>query len=221
MHSGHWTSINPMGIWIARHGETIWNAEGRIQGRSNPPLTQKGMDETLNLVEYLSHQNIHKIFTSPLQRCKILALLLAERIKIPLSIAPELQELSFGSWEGLKDEEIREKFPEQWNLWKSDPYSFHPGDGESFSQMAKRVLPFFHSFRPDDPPVLFVTHLGVIQIILSDFLGISVSDFSPIFLYTGILFYLQKESRSLSWYTPASLQKRIAQKNFLPLHLHP
>ncbi|MHA2611070.1 MAG: histidine phosphatase family protein [bacterium JZ-2024 1] len=221
MHLSDWTPINPMGIWIARHGQTIWNAEGRIQGRSNPPLTQKGMEETFNLVEYLSHQDIHRIFTSPLERCKILAFLLAERKKIPLTIAPELQELSFGSWEGLKDEEIREKFPEQWDLWKKDPYSFHPGGGESFAQMSQRVLPFFHSFRQDDPPVVLVTHLGVIQVILSDFLGISITDFSAIFLHTGILFYLQKDTNSLTWYTPASLQKRIALQQFLPLHLHP
>ncbi len=179
------------------------------------------MEETRILAEFLSRQNLQKIFTSPLERCKILGQMLAKKMNAPLIIAPEFQELSFGSWEGLMDEIVQKNFPEQWRKWKQEPFSFAPGGGESFAQLTQRVLPAFYSLGEQYDNFLIITHLGVIQVIISDFLGISVQEFSPIFQFTGILFYLQPKDNMCAWYTSESLKRRVEKKDFDPLNFPP
>jgi len=94
-----------MGImYIARHGESVWNAERRIQGQRDVPLSERGVSQAQALASRLAAERIDQIFTSDLQRAHqtaaaVAALQLA--LHEPLRVRPALRERSYGSWEGL------------------------------------------------------------------------------------------------------------------------
>ena len=87
-------------IYIARHGETTWNVEGRIQGRSDPDLSPKGYAQSLALFERLKGRPLSAIYTSTLKRSVLTAQPIANHFGLPIQRQPELDEIAFGILEG-------------------------------------------------------------------------------------------------------------------------
>ncbi len=104
-------------VYIARHGETTWNVEGRIQGRSDPELSPKGYSRSLTLVEQLRNSSISAIFTSTLRRSISTAQPLAEYLGLPIQIRPELDEINFGTLEGKVFQEMEEEMRVEWRYF--------------------------------------------------------------------------------------------------------
>lgn len=100
-------------ICLVRHGETDWNASGRLQGREDIELNEAGRNQAVKLVSYLEKSNWDVILTSPLKR----ALESARIISVHLSlsepiIVPKLHERDYGEASGLLPEERRNRFPD-------------------------------------------------------------------------------------------------------------
>ncbi|WP_420848057.1 histidine phosphatase family protein, partial [Neobacillus citreus] len=100
-------------ICIVRHGETEWNAIGRLQGRSDIPLNAKGIKQAEESGEYLKNSQWDVIITSPLQRAKKTAEIIKTYINVPLVVMDDFKEKSFGDAEGMTIEEIRTAFPDR------------------------------------------------------------------------------------------------------------
>ena len=79
-----------MRIFMARHGETDWNVERRIQGNTDIPLNENGIRQANSLASYLERQVVGKggtfthIFTSPLERAKETAEIVGNRLHVPV-----------------------------------------------------------------------------------------------------------------------------------------
>jgi len=117
-------------LW--RHGQTIWNAERRFQGQTDIPLDLTGEAQAASAASRLATLRPDAIFSSDLSRAAGTAAPLAKLTGIAITLDKDLRERSGGSWEGLTDTEIGERFPAERATW-------NPPDGESTAAVADRV----------------------------------------------------------------------------------
>ena len=88
-------------LLLVRHGETDWNAEGRLQGHTDRPLNDFGRRQASALAERLAGDGITAVYSSDLSRALETAEILAARLELPVVTDPDLRERNWGSWEGL------------------------------------------------------------------------------------------------------------------------
>lgn len=163
-------------IYLARHGQTMWNVEHRIQGMRDSPLTQTGVKQATLLAKRLSSISLDVIYSSSSQRALNTAQIINEEQGEPRQIIQEddLREISLGEWEGMKKSEIYRLYPASQNLYFSNPSEFRPvGDGESFHDVKKRVLTILAHIIQNNSGrnILIVTHTAIVKIIMSYFDG--------------------------------------------------
>jgi broad specificity phosphatase PhoE len=160
-------------LFLIRHGESTWNFEHRIQGQSDPPLSEEGRLQAERLGRRLIGQPFAGFYSSDLKR----ALETAGAIAAATGGRPEpikaLREIYLGEWEGLRTEELARRFPEAWRAWIAEPnWDLVPG-GEGAERFETRVVGAVDALFARHPrgDVLVVTHGGVIQVALQSVLG--------------------------------------------------
>jgi probable phosphoglycerate mutase len=158
---------------LIRHGQSTWNRERRIQGQLDPPLSEEGHRQAERLARRLAGRRFAGFYSSDLKR----AFETSEAIAAATGAHPKpeesLREIYLGEWEGLRTDEIAERFPEAWASWVREPdWDVVPG-GERAADFEARVAAaideIFGRHQHDD--VLVVTHGGVIQIALQRIVG--------------------------------------------------
>ena len=115
-----------------RHGQTLWNAERRFQGQSDVPLDETGEAQAERAARLLAALRPDLIVSSDLSRAASTAAPLARLTGLEVNLDKDLRERSGGSWEGLTDTEIRERYPDEHATWT-------PPDGEPAAAVADRV----------------------------------------------------------------------------------
>lgn len=88
-------------LLLVRHGETDWNAEGRLQGHTDRPLNDFGRRQARALADRLAGEDVTAVYASDLERARETAEILAERLGLPVVTEPDLRERNWGNWEGL------------------------------------------------------------------------------------------------------------------------
>ena len=118
-------------LYVIRHGETKWNADGRLQGCADIPLNENGRELARITGEALKEVPFDLIITSPLQRARETGALVAEPSeryygrKIPVILDDRIREIDWGSWEGLGCTERNYEIPdENYNLFLTDALHF-------------------------------------------------------------------------------------------------
>lgn len=166
-------------IYIARHGETKWNIEGRMQGFKDSDLTQKGVSDAKSLGESLKDIDFDCIYSSPLGRALDTAKYIRQDDNTKIILDDSLKELNLGLWEGMTHEEIKEKYPLQYNNFREHPESFESQGGESFLELIKRVEKGLNNIIKDEnhENILIITHTCVIKAISIIVKGNDVKDF--------------------------------------------
>lgn len=128
-----------MRIFITRHGETIWNTKGKMQGHLNSPLTEKGVKNAEKLNIHLKNIKFDKVYCSPLGRAVETANILVKEKNNKVEIIDNLSEMNFGCWEGMTHTEVKEIYAEEhYNFWNK-PELYTPIDGESFDELIARA----------------------------------------------------------------------------------
>jgi broad specificity phosphatase PhoE len=147
-------------ILLARHGETDWNVERRVQGHTDRPLNETGLGQARLLADELQDEPLEAIYSSDLVRAHETARVVAARKGLDVTVLPDLREKHFGTWEGLTDEEIGRRFPEA--------RLGHWGDAESHEAMSRRVLEALRRIAVAHPDgqVLVVAHGGPLRAVL-------------------------------------------------------
>ncbi|MDD5163504.1 MAG: histidine phosphatase family protein [Candidatus ainarchaeum sp.] len=163
-----------MKIFLARHGQSIFNAQYRFSGQGNTRLTKLGKQQAESIANFFSKKNIQAIFFSDLSRASVTAHIVAKKISPKPKLFKEkgLREGKFGDWEGKKPSELTGKNALLEKKWRKNHFRTRPQKGESFSDLEKRlklVLKKILSFKFKN--FLIVSHSGTTIILLKLILG--------------------------------------------------
>ena len=155
-------------IYIARHGETTWNEEGRIQGRSDPELSLKGYGQSLALLKQLKDRPLSAIYASTLQRSIHTAKPIADHIGLPIQEEPELDEIAFGILEGKNLYHFDQELKMEWNRFKDNRFAYRIPGAENYADVANRIRPFEERLLRDHEgqEVLIVGHRVVNRLLI-------------------------------------------------------
>ena len=120
--------MNQSAIYLARHGETAWNREGRWQGQNDIPLHDEGRQQARALAERLRGCGVTRVYTSDLLRARETADIVAAALGLaPVTPDPDLRERCFGVFEGLTREECEATLGETWTRFVADRRCMPPG----------------------------------------------------------------------------------------------
>lgn len=160
-------------ILLARHGETDWNRERRWQGLTDVSLNESGREQARALAEKLEVVPFSAVYASDLKRAYETALVVAERKGLAVTAMRELREVDVGSWTGLSQEEVKERFPDAYAQVRARTGRGWEG-GECYAEMGRRVLEAMRSIAREHPRdvVLVVTHSGPIRTVRAHALGL-------------------------------------------------
>ena len=154
-------------LLLIRHGETEWNAEGRIQGFRDIGLSGRGHRQAQVLARHLAGHSIDAIYASDLTRAIQTAEPLARQMGAALRIDARLKERGFGLFEGHTYAEAEANWPHEYAIWRQrDPGHAVPG-GESYRDARVRVLAILGELtrKHAGQTIAVVTHGGVLDII--------------------------------------------------------
>jgi probable phosphoglycerate mutase len=166
--------VSPPSFLFIRHGETDWNAEGRLQGQRDTSLNARGYRQAAeagrrlaSTLAALDRRADEALFVaSPLERTRETM----AGVRTALGLAPDgyalddrLRELSFGAWEGLTWPEVKLRDPARYRQRRGDRWGFVPPGGESYAMLAERVGTWLATL--DDRAVV-VAHGGVARVLM-------------------------------------------------------
>ena len=157
----------PTRLCLVRHGETAWNAERRIQGQLDVPLSAIGRAQARAVAAALQGRAIAAIYSSDLVRALDTARAAAARLGLPLRRRPGLRERHYGALQALTYAEFADHYPEAHARLRAREEDFVlPGGGESLRAFAARVHACLDGIVAAHPGqcVLVVTHGGVLDV---------------------------------------------------------
>jgi broad specificity phosphatase PhoE len=158
---------SPPRVYLARHGQTAYNLEGRFQGQLPVPLDDTGRAQAGELAERAAEHGFAALWCSPLLRARETADVVAKRIGLEPREDARLMETDAGDWTDLPFSEVQARAPREFARFiEGDPLFAFPG-GESFAQQGVRVAASLYDIRRAEAPALVVCHGGVIRILLS------------------------------------------------------
>jgi len=160
------------GIYLARHGQTAYNKEGRFQGQQQVPLDETGRTQARELAERAVAYDFAALWCSPLQRARETADAVAEATGLIPREDARFMETDAGDWTDRTFVDVRGEAPERFDAFaNADPDFAFPG-GESFLAQEERVGAALDDVEAaDELPTLVVCHGMVIRAALSVRIG--------------------------------------------------
>lgn len=162
-------------IYMIRHGQSMGNLERRLLGHTDLPLTELGHRQAERAAEYLLQFGITRVYSSDLLRAMQTVEPLARRLS--LEVIPErgLREINAGEWEGLPFTLIKEKWAEEYRIFRVDLGRSTPPGGESTQHAADRLFETVSRIADENPDrrVLVASHAAVICMFTARVLGLA------------------------------------------------
>jgi broad specificity phosphatase PhoE len=170
--SASWTGQTgtPTRLLLLRHGQTELSVERRYSGHGDPELTPLGHAQAAGAAARLARvPDVAAVLTSPLQRARQTAALVAQATGAPLHVRDRLVETDFGAWEGLTFAEARDRDPQLHAEWLGSEEVAPPG-GESFAAVGRRIEAERAELVEEYPgaTLVLVTHVTPIKMLLRD-----------------------------------------------------
>lgn len=159
-----------MKIYLVRHGESTGNLNRIFCGHTDVELTPNGVIQAQNMAKLFENIDVEKIYSSPLKRAYNTAKEISKIKNLEIEVNDLLKEINFGDFEGLKWDEIEEKYPEEVKKSIFNNINFEYKNGENFNDVYKRVSKFFENYTDNS---IIVAHGALIRIILYYFKLIS------------------------------------------------
>lgn len=167
--------MRPTHLILIRHGETFWNAEGRLQGQSDSPLTPRGIAQAQAVARRLRHETFSALYASHLQRVLDTAAPVAAMSGHTVQVDPRLQERAYGIFEGLTHAEASVQHAAVYHEYQTNlSPDFAIPQAESTSQMLARGLTVLTELAERHPGerIVIVSHGSFLRVMLSHMLGI-------------------------------------------------
>ncbi|KPK06049.1 MAG: hypothetical protein AMJ64_10140 [Betaproteobacteria bacterium SG8_39] len=152
---------------LVRHGETAWNAEGRVQGQTDVPLNELGRAQAAALVPVLAGERFGAVYSSDLLRVRETAQPTARALGLDVRLEAGLRERHYGMFETLTYVECRERYPAEFERFRDKALDFDFGSGESLQAFYDRALASVGAIaaRHVGEAVLVFTHGGVLEML--------------------------------------------------------
>lgn len=179
-------------LYVLRHGETVWNAEGRMQGTLDSPLTERGCAQARRQGEILASLGLggvtHRFFVSPQGRARQTAGIVLGPLGVVPTLDARLREIGLGAYEGLTHADIERRFPGAYDqqdafLW----YDTVPG-GEGFAALAERVAGFLSDL---DGPAVVIAHGMLSKFLRGAVLGLDLAATGALPGGQGVVYHLK------------------------------
>jgi len=184
-------------LYLVRHCETTFNAEGRIQGHLDAPLTRLGVRQAKMIARRLSGETFAAVYSSDLARARTTAEIIAAPHELPVWTTPLLREANLGVVQGLTREEVAERFPEALHIWRREPASRRPPGAESLEEVVARCAEFLEIIAREhgsDENILIAGHGGSLRGLVIALLGLPVSAYRLLHFYNASLSILETGS---------------------------
>ena len=163
-------------VIVVRHGETHWNIEGRRQGHLDSTLTGKGYAQAKALSERFTPESCNAIYSSDLGRALETARIIAERTGHEVIADSRLRERNLGIFQGLNGDEIRERYPVEYEQHRNGGAEHAVPSGESFRAQTERNMLCLEELAQghSGESIMVVTHGGVLSALFRHTLAISL-----------------------------------------------
>jgi len=189
-------------IIIIRHGETAWNTADIFRGRVPIGLSEEGLKQAEKLGEYLSQKTLKAVYCSPLPRALQTAEAIARRQNLAAQPVEGINDQDFGEWEGVSVQEVKNRYPEGYKVWRERPDLARIPNGESLQNVRERTLKALDRIITENQggSVALVTHRVIAKVLITALLGLDNSHFwnieqdtcgVTVFLYTGKIYILK------------------------------
>ncbi len=164
-------------IIMVRHGQSESNVKKTFTGQLNAPLTDAGREQARRMAGYLDKYQVDKIYASSLDRAAETAQAIALRQNCPMEKRDELMEINSGLWQGLTFDEIAEKYPDTYRVWRENIGLATPDGGETCEQLYDRVTAFLEKVLEEpEETVCLVCHATPIRMMESFILSGSADE---------------------------------------------
>lgn len=166
-----------MQLLLIRHGETLWNKEGRVQGTSDVELSAAGIKQAELLALSLKDHPLEAIHASPLERARLTAEIINGFHHKNIQIHQGLMEMDQGDFEGFSFKELMAREKDFLQKWITNPASVKMPNGESLAQVQQRAWRVMEEIISKSENTLIVSHNFTIAAILCRIRNISLSEF--------------------------------------------
>ena len=168
--------MEPTYVMVVRHGETEWNTEGRRQGHLDSTLTAKGRAQAEALAQRFTPESCDAIYSSDLGRAYETARTIAEKTGHEVVPDARLRERNLGIFQGLDGDEIRARYPTEYEQHRNGGADHAVPEGESFREQTERNMLCLEELakRHAGEVIMVVTHGGVLSALFRHTLDISL-----------------------------------------------
>lgn len=159
-------------IYLLRHGQ-IENPDKRKRfiGQVDFTLSEEGKNNYERLSNFFLNKQIKEIYSSDLKRSRESAKIIASKLNLKVNEINSFREISMGLWDGKTFEEIKNSYPEEFDLRGIDIYNFKPPLGESFLEVENRALPvFLEILKKSQGNLIIVGHAGLNRVLIKNIL---------------------------------------------------
>ena len=157
-------------IYLLRHAEPLLTSRGAkifLGGQSDPPLSPAGNRQAEALAAALSGVDLEAVYCSDLRRSRQTAAAIAQKCGMVPRVCPALREIGLGEWEGMTFAEVQSRYQREFRERGENIVSYQPPGGESFADLARRVLPAFRRIVAETGGnIAIIGHAGVNRVIL-------------------------------------------------------
>ena len=163
-----------MRLFAVRHGATEYSRDRRFAGSRDVPLSTEGRVQADAVAHALSGVAAAGVYTSPLERARVCADLIAKPHGLEPRLEPDFREMGFGTWEGLRREELAQRFRREAEAWGLTPHLVVPPSGETLTAVAARVRAALERLiaAHAGQTAIVVTHAIVLRLIVLSALGL-------------------------------------------------
>jgi probable phosphoglycerate mutase len=165
-----------MNLYMVRHGQTAASRENRFSGSSDPPLTAVGEAMAEAFAQAYASMKWDAIYTSPMRRARQTAEPLSRLTGVRAIVEDGLKEIDYGEWEGLRQADVKQRWPEAFEHWADDVASRGTPGGETAFHVAARAMRVVEAirYRHGEGNVLIVSHKATLRVITCALLGLDV-----------------------------------------------
>lgn len=163
-------------LHFVRHGQSTWNAEIRIQGSSDPELSELGISQAKAIADSLP--DFDRVYSSDLIRTRQTTSFILDGKTDHVDFRPSLREIHLGPWEGMLLSDATENYPEHTDNFRNNPARFALEGAETFHQLQSRahkaISEILAECNGEDIQVLIVSHGAFLKSLLIDYDGKSI-----------------------------------------------